>query len=213
MPAFVVREFGGVKVGFFGLLTPDTKQASSASADVEFRETCAVAKETIEQLRKAGARVVVALTHLTITEDKALARCAPGIDAILGGHEHTVITSLSSRTPIFKMGSDARNLGRIDLFISKRAGELESIDWEIIPVTDEVKEDPEAAVIVAEFEKRLSAELDLPVGSTTVTLDARQETNRTRETNLGSFVADAYRRQTGAQTAIVNGGSIRSNTT
>ncbi|HLL75245.1 MAG TPA: bifunctional UDP-sugar hydrolase/5'-nucleotidase [Pyrinomonadaceae bacterium] len=212
-PPFVVREFGGVKVGFFGLLTPDTKQTSSASEDVEFREPCAVAKETIGQLNKAGARVVVALTHMSIVEDKQLARCAPGLDAIIGGHEHTVITSLSARTPIFKMGSDAVNLGRIDLLISKRTGELESIDWEIIPVTDQTKDDPEAAAVVAEFEKKLSAELDLPVGTTTVVLDARQATNRTRETNLGSFIADAYRRQTGAEVALINGGSIRSNMT
>lgn len=212
-PPFVVREFGGVKVGFFGLLTPDTKQSSSASENVEFREPCAVAKETIGQLHKAGARVVVALTHMSITEDKRLARCAPGLAAIVGGHEHTVITSLSARTPIFKMGSDARNLGRIDLLISKRTGELEGIDWEIIPVTEETQEDAAAAAVVAEFEKRLSAELDLPVGATTVALDARQETNRSRETNLGSFIADAYRRQTGAQVALLNGGSIRSNTT
>jgi 5'-nucleotidase len=212
-PPFVVRDFAGVRVGFFGLLTPDTKQTSSASADVEFREPCAVAKDAISQLNRAGARVVVALTHMSIVEDKQLARCAPGIAAIIGGHEHTVITSLSARTPIFKMGSDAVNLGRIDLLISKRTGELESIDWEIIPVTDETKDDPGAAALVAEYEKKLSAELDLPVGTTAVALDARQATNRTRETNLGSFLADAYRRQTGAEVALVNGGSIRSNTT
>jgi 5'-nucleotidase len=212
-PPVVVREFGGVKVGFFGLLTPDTKQTSSASADVEFREPCAVAKDAINQLNKQGARVVVALTHMSIVEDKQLARCAPGLAAIIGGHEHTVITSLSAGTPIFKMGSDAVNLGRIDLLVSKRTGELESIDWEIVPVTDQIKDDPESAAVVAEFEKKLSAELDQPVGETAVALDARQETNRTRETNLGSFIADAYRRQTGADAALVNGGSIRSNQT
>ncbi len=213
MPPFVVREFAGVKVGFFGLLTTDTRQSSSPSADVEFREPCEVAKKAIKSLRKAGAKVVVALTHLTITDDKRLARCAPGIAAILGGHEHTVITSLSSRTPIFKMGSDARNLGRIDLFVSKRTGELEGIDWEIVPVTDETQEDAEVAAVVAGFEKTLSAELDLPVGTTRFALDARQETNRAAETNLGSFIADAYRQQTGAQIGLLNGGSIRSNTT
>lgn len=212
-PPTVVREFGGVKVGFFGLLTPDTKQTSSASPDVDFRDPCTTAKDAISQLNKQGARVVVALTHMSIVEDKQLARCAPGLAAIVGGHEHSVITSLSAGTPIFKMGSDAVNLGRIDLLISKRTGELESVDWEIIPVTDQIKDDPESAAVVAEFEKKLSAELDQPVGTTTVALDARQETNRTRETNLGSFIADAYRRQTGAEVALVNGGSIRSNQT
>jgi 2',3'-cyclic-nucleotide 2'-phosphodiesterase (5'-nucleotidase family) len=213
MPPFVVREFEGVRIGFFGLTTTDTAQSSSPSKDVEFRDTCLTARGALRALRARGVRTVVAVTHLTLAEDKRLARCAPGIDAIIGGHEHTVLTSLSGRTPIFKMGSDARNLGRIDLFISKRTRELQSMDWEIVPVTDEIKEDPQAASVVAEFEKTLSAELDKPVGRTTVALDARQETNRTVETNLGSYIADAYRQQTGAQVALLNGGSIRSNTT
>lgn len=213
MPPFVLREFGGVRIGLFGLLTTDTKQSSSPGADVEFRDPCRTANEMIKQLRGRGARTIVAITHLTIENDKRLARCAPGIDVIIGGHEHTVLQSLAGRTPIFKMGSDGRNLGRIDLNISRRDGTVESVDWEIIPVTDGVEEEPQAAALIAEYEKKLSAELDLPVGRTTVELDARQETNRARETNLGSFIADAYRQQTGAEIAIVNGGSIRSNTT
>ncbi|HLL69862.1 MAG TPA: bifunctional UDP-sugar hydrolase/5'-nucleotidase [Pyrinomonadaceae bacterium] len=213
MPPFVVREFGGVKVGLFGLITTDTKQTSSPGPDVEFRDPCQTAREMTRQLRTRGARTIVAITHLTIENDKRLARCAPDIDVIIGGHEHTVLQSLSGRTPIFKMGSDGRNLGRIDLNIYSRNGELESVDWEIIPVTEEVADDAQAAAVIAEYEKKLSAELDLPVGRTTVELDARQETNRSRETNLGSFIADAYRKYANADAAILNGGSIRSNTT
>ncbi|MDQ1590208.1 MAG: 5-nucleotidase / UDP-sugar diphosphatase [Pyrinomonadaceae bacterium] len=213
MPPFVVREFDGVKVGLFGLLTTDTKQSSSPGADVEFRDPCRTAREMTKRLRSRGARTIVAVTHLTIETDKRLARCAPDIDVIIGGHEHTVLQSLSGRTPIFKMGSDARNLGRIDLNIYRRGGELESIDWEIIPVTDATPDEPQAAAVIGEFEKKLAAELDLPVGRTTVELDARQETNRSRETNLGSFIADAYRKYAGADVALLNGGSIRSNTT
>ncbi|HEV2881431.1 MAG TPA: 5'-nucleotidase C-terminal domain-containing protein [Pyrinomonadaceae bacterium] len=213
MPPFVVRDFGGVSVGLFGLLTTDTKQSSSPGADVEFHDPCGTARKMTKQLRARGVRTIVAITHLTIEHDKRLARCAPDIDVIIGGHEHTVLQSLAGRTPIFKMGSDARNLGRIDLNIYRRGGALESIDWEIIPVTDAVADDPQAAAVIGEYEKKLSAELDLPVGRTTVELDARQETNRSRETNLGSFIADAYRKYAGADVAILNGGSIRSNTT
>jgi 5'-nucleotidase len=213
MPPYVVREFGGVRLGLFGLLTTDTKQSSSPGPDVEFQDPCRTAREMTKQLRRRGARTIVAITHLTIEQDKRLARCAPDIDVIIGGHEHTVLQSLAGRTPIFKMGSDARNLGRIDLNIYRRGGALESIDWEIIPVTDAVADEPQAAAIIGEYEKRLSAELDLPVGRTTVELDARQETNRSRETNLGSFIADAYRKYAGADAALLNAGSIRSNTT
>ncbi|HEX8070104.1 MAG TPA: bifunctional UDP-sugar hydrolase/5'-nucleotidase [Pyrinomonadaceae bacterium] len=212
LPPVVVRDVGGVRVGLFGLVTVDTKQTSSPGAAVRFLDPCQTARRAVAQLRRRGAQVVVALTHLTMGEDKRVARCAP-IDVIIGGHEHELLQSLSGRTPIFKMGSDARNLGRIDLNVAPRTGRLVSIDWQIIPVDESVPAEAETAKVVDEFEQRLSAELDKPVGRTAVELDARQATNRAQETNLGSFIADAYRQQTGADVAIVNGGSIRSNTT
>ncbi len=147
-----------------------------------------------------------------MAQDKELARAAR-LDVIIGGHEHEVLQSQSAGTPIFKMGSDARLLGRIDLNISARTGRLETIDFAAIPVDDKVADEPAAAAVIGEYEKQLSAKLDQPVGRTTVELDARGKTVRSRETNLGSFIADAFRKATGADVVIFNGGSIRSDTT
>ncbi|HYP52828.1 MAG TPA: 5'-nucleotidase, partial [Pyrinomonadaceae bacterium] len=127
--------------------------------------------------------------------------------------EHTLLQSASAGTPIFKMTSDAREVGRIDLHISRATGAVESIDWQIITVTSQMDEDGRVAAVVNEYEKQLSVELDKPLGTTAVALDARQSTSRSRETNLGSFIADSYRKWAGADVAIINGGSIRSNTT
>lgn len=207
---YIIREFDGVKIGFLGLVTPETARSSKPGAEVEFLEPAPTAARFVPEMRAQGATVVVALTHLDMPSDKAVARAA-AIDLIVGGHEHTVLQSLSGRTPILKMGSDARNLGRIELNLSPR-GELESMDWEVTPVTSDFPEDAETAAVVAEYEKRLAGELDLPAGRTRVALDARQ-TNRSRETNLGDFVAEACRRAAGADVALLNGGSIRSNTT
>ena len=44
--------------------------------------------------------------------------------------------------------------------------------------------------------------MDKPIGSTKVALDARSETNRSRETNLGSYIADAYRKAVSADVAL-----------
>jgi 5'-nucleotidase len=212
MSAYAMREVGGVKVGLLGLLTPDTALSSSPGPDVEFRDPLTTAAQLVPEMRAQGARVIIAITHLPMPQDKQLARAA-AIDVIIGGHEHTLLQSLSGRTPIFKMGSDARHLGRIDLNIDASSGALESIDWQMIPVTREVPEDPPVAALVAEYERKLAAALDQPVGSVSVVLDARQETNRSRETNLGSLIADAYRKAVDADVALLNGGSIRSNTT
>jgi 5'-nucleotidase len=207
-PPFVIREIGGVKLGFFGVLTPDTAQFSSVGPDVTFLDPCETAKKTVKEMKARGAQVVVAITHLAMRDDKQLARCAP-IDVIIGGHEHEMLESLSGRTPIFKWGADARDLGRIDLNIKLPSGELESIDWGAIPVTSNIGEEPQAAALIADYEKKVSADVDKPIGNTSVPLDARGEMNRSRETNLGSYIADAYRKALDADVALFNGGSIR----
>jgi 5'-nucleotidase len=207
-PLFDVREFGGVKVGLFGITLPETKTTSKPGPDTEFRDPCETARAVLPQIRAAGAQAVVALTHLSLAQDKQLARCAEGIDVIIGGHEHTLLQSASNGTPIFKMTADARELGRIVLNIDPQTGKVESIDWQVIPVTNEVEDDPAFAPVVARYEK-LTKELAAPVGRTGVPLDARSANSRTEETNIADFIADAYRREGGSDVALLNGGSIR----
>jgi 5'-nucleotidase len=105
------------------------------------------------------------------------------------------------------MTSDARELGRIDLNISP-TGELESIDWKVIPVDSTTPEAPEFTAIYKKY-AALLAELATPIGSTRVALDARSKENRTRETNVGNFITDAFRKATAADVGFMNGGSVR----
>jgi 5'-nucleotidase len=203
----VVREFGGVKVGLFGLVLPETKITSRPGDNVEFRSPCDTAKGVVSELHGQGVKVVVALTHLSMREDKEVARCA-GVNLIVGGHEHTLLESHAGMAPIFKMTSDARELGRIDLNISPDTGELDSIDWKVIPVDSTTKEAPEFAAVYRKY-SGLLAELAKPVGRTSVSLDARSKENRTRETNVGNFITDAFRKATAADIGFMNGGSIR----
>src|SRR5687768_18026090 len=119
----------------------------------------------VTELHDRGAKVVVALTHLSMREDKEVARCAD-VDVIIGGHEHSLLESHAGSAPIFKMTSDARELGRIDLNITP-SGELDSIDWKVIPVDSTTKEAPEFAAVYRKY-AHLLAELAKPVGRTSV---------------------------------------------
>ncbi|HKU77292.1 MAG TPA: 5'-nucleotidase C-terminal domain-containing protein [Pyrinomonadaceae bacterium] len=203
---YVVREFGGVKVGLFGLVLPETKITSKPGPNIEFRNACDTAKEVVSELHGQGVKVVIALTHLSMREDKEVARCS-GVNVIIGGHEHTLLESHAGSAPIFKMTSDARELGQIDLNISPD-GELDSIDWKVIPVDSSTKEAPEFAAIYKKYSGLLT-ELAKPVGTTRVALDARSAENRTRETNVGNFITDAFRKSTAADVGFMNGGSVR----
>jgi len=204
---FVIREFDGVKVGIFGLTLEETRTTSRPGTNVEFLNACETAKKMVTELHARGAKAVVALTHLSMSEDQEVARCAD-VDVIIGGHEHTLLESSSGGAPIFKMTANAVELGRIDLNISKTSGAVESIDWKVIPVTDQTKHDPRFASVNRKYGTLLK-ELAKLVGRTTVELDARSANGRTQETNVGNFVADAFRTATGADVGLMNGGSIR----
>jgi 5'-nucleotidase len=204
---YVIREFQGVKIGIFGLVLPETRNTSRPGPDVDFLSPCETAKRVVPELHDQGAKVVVALTHLSMREDKEVARCA-NVDLVIGGHEHTLLESAAGGAPILKMTSDGRELGQVTLNISQATGELDSIDWKVVPVNKNTKEDPEFTAIYKKYGKLLS-ELAEYVGTTNVPLDARTEENRTRETNAGNLVTDSFRRIAQAEVAIMNGGSVR----
>ncbi len=207
-PEFVIREFNGVKVGIIGLILPEAKETSSMDDSLTVTDYCLTANLIVSRLRKVEkVDAVIGLTHLFLEQDKKLAGCAK-FDLILGGHEHTLLQSSANGTPIFKMTADARELGRFDLNFDRTTKKLMSIDWRVIPVTDEIKEAPEFASVINKY-KDLLEKLSEPVGRTAVVLDALSIASRTKETNVGNFIADAYRSSTNADIGFVNGGSIR----
>jgi 5'-nucleotidase len=210
MPRYIIRKIGGVKIGLFGLLTTDTQTSSKPGPNIRFVDPVLTTRGLVKEMRAKGAKVIIALTHLTMSEDKRVAGTGL-VDVIIGGHEHELLQSLAGHAPIFKWGSDARTLGRIDLNINTATGKLESLDWAGLPVTDAIPDEPAVAAVIAEYESKISAELDKPVGRATVELDATTLANRTRETNLGNFIADAFRQATSADFGLLNGGSVRAN--
>lgn len=211
-PPYVVKNFGGVKVGIIGFLLPETKETSSMEASLNVTDFCTTAKKLVAQMRKKEkVNAVIGLTHLFMTQDKKLAGCAD-FDLILGGHEHTLLQSSSNGTPIFKMTADARELGKFNLNFDAKTKKLNSIDWEIIPVTDQVADAPEFASVFEKY-KDLLQKLAEPVGRTATELDALSLSSRTKETNVGNFIADSYRQAVNADIGFVNGGSIRADLT
>ncbi len=211
-PPYIIKEFNGIKIGIIGFLLPETKQTSSMEESLIVTDFCSTAKKLVKKMRKKEkVSAVVGLTHLSMTQDKELAKCAD-FDLILGGHEHTLLQSSSNGTPIFKMTADARELGRFNLNFNAQTKRFESLDWEIILVTDEIKDAPEFNWVFEKY-KALLEQLVVPVGATSVQLDALSFSNRTKETNIGNFIADTYRNAVGADIGFVNGGSIRADLT
>jgi 5'-nucleotidase len=208
-----LRTVGGVRLGFLGLITPETVTLSKPGPRIHFGELLAAARREAAALRAQGAEAVVALTHNNLAEDRELA--ASGVvDLILGGHEHHLITELEGRTPIFKAGSDARDALYMRLrFAPEGAGHrLLGLSWDILPVDGRWPEDADVKAVADEVERQVGARLDERVAETTVALDARGETLRRGESNIANFAADAVRVALDADIALLNAGGFRSDT-
>ncbi len=209
---YLVREYGDLKVGFLGLCLVGEEISAKNRQGISFLDPFATTEKYLAILEQEGVDVVVALTHLDFADDVRLARLFPRIDLILGGHEHFPITTQVERTLITKPGSDARNVARVDVSRPRPESAIEK-HFEMVAVSEGLADDVETAAVVAAWESRLDRQLDVAVGATSEPLNAVAEQVRSGESNLGNFIADAMRRDTGAEIAIVSGGSIRSNRT
>jgi 5'-nucleotidase len=207
---WLVRQYGDLKVGFLGLCIIGEEITAKNREGVEFLDPFEVTERYLPVLEKEGAEVIIALTHLDFVDDVRLARRFPRIDLILGGHEHFPITTYVERTLITKPGSDARNVARIDISRPQPDAPVEK-HFEMVPIVEGMVEDSTTSGAVAAWEARLDEELAVTVGATREPLNAVAEDVRSGESNLGNVFADAMRRDTGAQVAILNSGSIRSN--
>jgi len=205
-----VIEQQGVAVGFFGLTVADTPQTSSPGPGIEFRDPIATAETAIADLRNGRRPVVVAVTHQDMPADEQMARAVPGIDLVIGGHEHDPLESVVGTTLITKAGADGVFVVRIDLQATPH-GKVLARHHQFIAVTPELPEDPAMAALVARYQARLDQALNVRIGESRVSLDARNAMLRTRETNAGNLITDIMRARLHADVAVMNGGGIRGN--
>jgi len=208
---------GDFTVGFFGLLDPQTETLSSPGADIAFASVSETAAASVKKLQEMGADVIVALTHLDMATDIALAREVKGIHAILGGHDHDPAVWLAGSVPILKAGYDAHHLGALDLSVewveSRGKKKLQVIPAWRLTSTAGIAADPEIKALVDKHNAKLDEDLNVPVGKIAVLLDSQRASVRTAETNMGNLIADAMRKAVDADIAITNGGGIRGDRT
>jgi 5'-nucleotidase/UDP-sugar diphosphatase len=214
---YAIEEVGGVKVGIFGLSTPDTVIVTHPKnvEGLTFKDPIEVSKEMVKELEDK-ADVIIALAHLGLDESstitsKALAQGVEGIDLIIDGHSHTILEAgqLENDTLIVQTKNYGENLGYVDIEVLN--GEVTGISARLLPVADtaDVVPDPDLAAYIESINPKNDPAFQVVVASTDVYLDGVRENVRTKETNLGNLSADAARTATGADVAFVNGGGIR----
>jgi 2',3'-cyclic-nucleotide 2'-phosphodiesterase (5'-nucleotidase family) len=166
-----------------------------------------------KELKEQGADVIVALTHLFISEDLHLAEEVPEIDIILGGHDHDPIVWYQKETLIMKTGQNAYFLGKIDLQIEVNEV-LNKRDVKIFPsieilVNKNHLPNQEIAQKVSEFDNYFSEIGAKPLACIETALDSRHGVIRGSESTMGNLILDALREEFQTDAALMSGGIIR----
>lgn len=218
---YVIFDVNGERVGMFGLTTEDTSETSSPGKQVLFNEATAAAKSTVAAIEAEGVNVIIALSHLGYNRDKELAKAVNGIDVIVGGHTHTkldapdvVVGEGGEPTVIVQANEWGKFLGRVDVvFNSEGVVQTDKLSGSLLAVDSSVAEDAEARELLAPYNEELDELKQQVIGTTTVVLNGERNDVRSKETNLGNFIADSmlYRAKQlkQADIALMNGGGIR----
>jgi 5'-nucleotidase len=218
--AIAIREINGVRIGFFGLASPDTYHLTNPAnvVGITFTDPIEAARDSVALLQEMDVDLIVAIAHLGSGARSDyrvdgwaidVAEAVEGIDIIVDGHSHTLHEEglLIGDTLIVQSGDHGRNLGRVDIFVED--GEI-SIVASIISrdyAVENFDPDENVSTLIAEIEARQSEEMDVVVAYLPVTL--YQAEIRSQEMPLGNLIADAIRWAAGTQLAFTNGGGIR----
>lgn len=224
----------GMKVGVFGLATPET--ATKAHPDkvkgVSFaagQELYDVAQQQVDKLNAEGCDYIIALSHLGDSAESAPNRSVDlldnvtGIDLMVDGHSHTTLPEGDTShgdTLRVSTGEYLNNIGVVvydaatDTETARLLGSKTEGDQTVL---DYAGSNPDVLAAIEAVNAEVEQELSKVFAKTEVLLNGERDPGvRTGETNLGDFAADAIlwsaRQALGedkVDLALTNGGGIR----
>ncbi|MCR8726200.1 thiosulfohydrolase SoxB [Frigidibacter sp. ROC022] len=197
-------ERGGVKIAVIGQAFPYLPIANPKWMFPEYsfgiREERM--QEVVDEVRAAGADLVVCLSHNGFDVDRKMAGRVQGIDVILTGHTHDAIPEpvLVGDTILIASGSNGKFVSRVDLDV--RDGRMMGFRTRLIPIfSDVIEADPEITAVIEAGRAPYRDEAEEVIGTTESLLYRRGNFNGTWD----DLICDAVRSERDAQIALSPG--------
>ncbi len=228
---YTIITMGGEDIGIIGLATVDTKTGSRPSKDVAFdSDYAAIVQKYVDHFTKERINKIIVLSHIGLGEDLKLAGQTRGVDAIVGGHSHTLLSRTYREAkntypmkvngkdgkPVYIVqagGGDNRFVGRLDLEfdgegnVTRAGGDTILLSKYITPDRAAQAEVEKLAGPINDLKKKKI--LDKNGKPVELAIDFPADKVRDEETLLGNLYCDAMRAKSKTQIAIQGGGGLR----
>lgn len=236
---YIIKKIGGRKVGFMGLnLDPEGIVSPHNYRGLRYDDIIETANGTAARLRSLGCDMVVAVTHIGYsdgsetpkTTDVDLARASKGIDIIISGHSHEVVSPDTPERPnvfanaegkpvlVEQTGRYGANLGYIKIDLG---GKLPAVtEARMIPVAgqDPARFDKKIKAFIEPFRQVVDSVNSRRIAMCDVNmLNTKQYASSTLLSNFTAdvvhqyavHVADSIGLPNGVDLSVVNSGGIR----
>ena len=218
---WMLFERGGARIAVIGLVTEETPALASPGPRLRFQDAAEATARAVAEIRASGPATIVVLSHRGYAQDRRMAAEVAGLDAIIGGHSHTILANrpgaegphpvlvdgVDRPVRIVQAGALGRFLGRLDLDIAAD-GKVAAHGGEATELDATFPEDADAAAIVARFAASLGELRARAVATSQAAFDLAG--CRLGECAIGNLIAEAMLAAVPtADLALQNGGGIR----
>ncbi|KAA3633707.1 MAG: multifunctional 2',3'-cyclic-nucleotide 2'-phosphodiesterase/5'-nucleotidase/3'-nucleotidase [Proteobacteria bacterium] len=216
---------GGERIGIVAGIAEDTPETSSPGPDVVFEQVETAFSRAVAYLGSIGIDKIIVLNHVGLRRDLEIAAKLDGIDAIIGGHSHSLLSNSEPKAtgsyPMFASGAGGRRVPVAHAYAYSRiVGELRLTfddDGAVIeaigaPHSLDATIAPDAGIArrVSEMIKPFDTLRKQVVGTVSAPVDASH--CRHDDCEMGILIAEAMlarTRRQGVQVVIINGGGLR----
>ncbi|MEP9371320.1 5'-nucleotidase C-terminal domain-containing protein [Mesorhizobium sp. KR1-2] len=223
----IVLEVGGEKIGIVGAVTTDTPEIAAPGPNIAIEDDIKTITAEVEKLKAQGVNKIIALTHVGYPRDKEMIAKIPGVDVVVGGHSHSLLSNTDAKAegpyptmidnpegykvPVTQAASYSKYLGEFTVVFDDN-GVVKEARGDPLYLDNSIKPDEAVLARIKELGAPIEELKAKEVSETTAAIDGSRESCRARECEMGNLISDAILDRVkgqGVQIVFQNGGGIR----
>ncbi|MET3696742.1 5'-nucleotidase [Bacillus oleivorans] len=221
---YAVKEVGGVKIGFIGVVTTETPNmiVKTGNEDLEIKSEVEAINKYVSELQAAGVEAIVVLAHNPVSQDGTgdnytdnaayiANHVNDAVDVIFAAHNHEEVIREIDNKLVIQAYEYSKAFSDVDLEIDPATGDIVGGTAEVVYADIEgVTADPGVLEIIEKYQTKVAAIENEYITDTAAAIEGGYATTgEVGDNALGNLIADGMAAEMDADFALMNGGGIR----